>query len=1011
VTFSQAKSSLRKVWIYLLILVVPESFNFDLFISYSRHDNGQGYISELVTRIQKEYRDFTGGEELRVFFEKDEIGGRDDWQLSTLDGIRSSRLLLACLSPNYLESEYSSWEFHEYLRRPAHEPLVESIGPIYFVEIPARSDKGFEQRAAEWVTEFRHSRHFEFRPWFDEGAADLKEAAIKALLNDANAQICDPSSRRVIDAKGNLDRHNEHFAGRSAELCRLREMVALGKVGMLTAINGLDGVGKTTLAIEYSHAFAHEYPGGCWQVRCQGREDLRVALASLAGVRDLECDFTEEEKRSLDLGFKRVLAELKQRADSAKPSRVLLLLDNIDQPNLLEPEQVRRLPRAEWLHIIATTRLDEYELFGRQKDRAFLTLNKLPEEEAMALIESYQSGGKFPDEATRDIAKDIVRLLGGFTLAVEAAAAFLNQFAEDVSCAAFHDRLKSEGLTDMEDDAVEPSEHARLSKTRLGATLRPTLERLGEAERMTLSFAALLPADHAALPWVRALVAQAYPELGEDALHGSPDPWQHLLQRLFSLRLLQATAGHYEARMHRLIQEMLKLDAGAQTVAVRERALLARVMARAEFLWDGWVQHEHRWELDPLVAFAWHWLERGATEGAYLANQAFGPLRNLGNFAEAEPLMRRALAVDERSFGPNHPNVATCLNNLAALLHDTNRLDEAEPLYRRALAIDELSFGAHEPKVATCLNNLAQLLQATDRLEESESLYRRALAIDENGLGPSHPRVAVHLNNLAELLKATNRLDEAEPFYRRALAIDENGLGPNHPRVASHLNNLAQLLQAINRPDEARALYRRALAIDELSFGPNHPRVATHLNNLALLLKATDQLEEAEPLYRRALAIDEQSFGPDHPNVGTDLNNLAALLAATNRLDEAESLMRLMVGIFLRSSASTVHEHPFLQTAMRNYAALLGEMGRSTTQILARLNELARPFEINFSSGALSEIARQCQERPTVRSQPALSGYRTALTFLLRKAVALLGFTGSAVHREEQKRRRRDHPQ
>jgi hypothetical protein len=118
-----------------------------------------------------------------------------------------------------------------------------------------------------------------------------------------------------------------------------------------------------------------------------------------------------------------------------------------------------------------------------------------------------------------------------------------------------------------------------------------------------------------------------------------------------------------------------------------------------------------------------------------------------------------------------------------------------------------------------------------------------------------------------------------------------------------------------------------------------------------------------------------------------------------------------MVGIFLRFSASTVHEHPFLQTAMRNYAALLGEMGRSTTQILARLNELARPFEINFSSGALSEIARQCQERPTVRSQPALSGYRTALTFLLRKAVALLGFTGSAVHREEQKRRRQDHPE
>jgi tetratricopeptide (TPR) repeat protein len=261
------------------------------------------------------------------------------------------------------------------------------------------------------------------------------------------------------------------------------------------------------------------------------------------------------------------------------------------------------------------------------------------------------------------------------------------------------------------------------------------------------------------------------------------------------------------------------------------------------------------------------------------------------------------------------------------------------------------------------------------------------------------------------LLKATDRLDEAEPFYRRAIAIDEQRLGPNHPRVASHLSNLAQLLQATTRLEEAQALCRRALAIDELNFGPNHPRVATHLNNLALLLKVTDRLEESESLYRQALAIDEHSFGPDHPNVGTDLNNLAALLAAANRLDDAESLMRLMLRILLRVSASTGHEHHFLKTAIRNYAALLAEMGRSTPQILGQLNKLSRPFGINFGSGALSEIARHCQECPTVQSQPALSGYRTALTFFLRKAAALLGFTGSGVDPEEQKRRHQDHPQ
>ena len=52
--------------------------------------------------------------------------------------------------------------------------------------------------------------------------------------------------------------------------------------------------------------------------------------------------------------------------------------------------------------------------------------------------------------------------------------------------------------------------------------------------------------------------------------------------------------------------------------------------------------------------------------------------------------MRRTVTIAEQSFGTEHPNVAIGLNNLAQLLNATNRLAEAEPLMRRALAIDEL---------------------------------------------------------------------------------------------------------------------------------------------------------------------------------------------------------------------------------------------------------------------------------------------------------------------------------
>ena len=59
-------------------------------------------------------------------------------------------------------------------------------------------------------------------------------------------------------------------------------------------------------------------------------------------------------------------------------------------------------------------------------------------------------------------------------------------------------------------------------------------------------------------------------------------------------------------------------------------------------------------------------------------------------------MYRRALAIDERSYGPDHPTVAAALNNLGTL-PAPRRLGDAEPLFRRALAIDERSFGPDIP--------------------------------------------------------------------------------------------------------------------------------------------------------------------------------------------------------------------------------------------------------------------------------------------------------------------------
>jgi tetratricopeptide (TPR) repeat protein len=172
-----------------------------------------------------------------------------------------------------------------------------------------------------------------------------------------------------------------------------------------------------------------------------------------------------------------------------------------------------------------------------------------------------------------------------------------------------------------------------------------------------------------------------------------------------------------------------------------------------------------------------------------------------------------ALIKNTQSHGMNATPVGILANQYAVFLYARANYTQAEPLYRRALTIDEASFGPDHPYVAIDLNNLAQLLQATNRLPDAEPLMRRALAIDEASFGPDHPDVARDLNNLAQLLKATNRLPDAEPLSRRVLEIFLQftaATNHEHPHLSAAIANYSVLLEEMGRsPAQIRAQLER----------------------------------------------------------------------------------------------------------------------------------------------------------------------------------------------------------
>ena len=109
-----------------------------------------------------------------------------------------------------------------------------------------------------------------------------------------------------------------------------------------------------------------------------------------------------------------------------------------------------------------------------------------------------------------------------------------------------------------------------------------------------------------------------------------------------------------------------------------------------------------------------------------ILNQEVMDLHQQGNYDRAVVVAQKALEVAKENVGPDHPNVATSLNNLASLYDTQGDYAKAEPLFKRSLAIREKALGPDHPNVATSLENMAVLYRATKRDKEAQELEKRA---------------------------------------------------------------------------------------------------------------------------------------------------------------------------------------------------------------------------------------------------------------------------------------------
>ena len=513
-------------------------------------------------------------------------------------------------------------------------------------------------------------------------------------------------------------------------------------------------------------------------------------------------------------------------------------------------------------------------------------------------------------ETERNKAREIVELMGGLPLALAQAGAYIER--TNCGLSGYIERYQQRRMKLLKERRGLTADHPEPVATTWSLSFEKVEQSLPAAADL-LRLCAFLHPDAIPEEMIINGASQLSPAL--ECVVSDVLEFDDAIIALFKYSLIRRNSDSKTLTIHRLVQAVLKDEMDEDTQrqwAERVVQVVNQAFPNVTFpVWQQCQRYLPHAQVCATLIKQWHMTFPSATR---LLKNAGRYSQEYGQYTEAEELLTQLLTICEQTLGPEHPDTATCLNNLASLYQAQGKYQEPEPL----LAICEQILGPEHPDTATCLNNLALLYQAQGKYQNAEPLLKRALTICEQASGPEHPDTATSLNNLALLYQDQGKYQDAELLLKRSLAIYEQALGPEHPDTASNLNNLALLYQDQSKYQDAEFLCQRALTISEQALGPEHPSTATSLNNLASLYKAQDNYKDAEPLLKRALAICEQALGPKHPSTAGCLSNLASLHQAQGRYIQAEPLLKRSLAIYEQALGP---KHPSTATSLSNLAS------------------------------------------------------------------------------------------
>ncbi|MEU7070805.1 tetratricopeptide repeat protein [Streptomyces narbonensis] len=553
-----------------------------------------------------------------------------------------------------------------------------------------------------------------------------------------------------------LPERTQLFVGRAHELALLDKGVGTRAIQVIC---GLGGIGKSTLAARWAADRVADH-AVVWWITAETPAELDAGLADLA--------------RAMQPGVVGVLPEdaLRERALQwlSTHDGWLLVLDNVSAPADLRP----LLARVGGGRIVVTSR----RATGWQDIARTVVLDVLGPEEAAQLFTGVCAGieGDGLDELCAE--------LGYLPLALKQAAAYC---AEAGITPRTYLGLLAEYPGEMFAATTEGGEAART----LARVWQVTLDRLADTP---LSVVVL-----------RTIAWWAPEGISRRLLEslGTPLEVTEAVRRLAAHSMITLRDG--ELTVHRLVQAVVRAEAGEVTEEARERA--------AELLFvhashpDVGVERQMAVHAE---ALAGHMDPADDTELTATLFQLAGVTLGMGTaVGRALPLCERALRSLRRLHGPDHPETLHAMQSLALTLDMGGDELAAAELLTAALAG---WLRGDEPDESSMLLTRAHLARVLRKSEpgRADELFRENADECHRILGPRHPQTIFARYELLDPMSG----GEVDMAALEVLVADAERASPEDPLLRDTIRQ-SLLLELSGRDETERALALAAECVEE----------------------------------------------------------------------------------------------------------------------------------------------------------------------------------------------------